>query len=52
MTDLPGNARSDLNLLLGILAYQNAFVTRDALFTAMQTWLYDKTKSVAEILQD
>ncbi len=42
---------SDRNLLLGILAYQNAFITRDALFAGMQAWLYDKTSSLAEILQ-
>ena len=51
MADLPVNVGCDRNLLLGILAYQNAFVTRDALFAAMQAWLYDKTKSLAEILQ-
>jgi hypothetical protein len=43
---------ADRNLLLGILAYQNAFVTRDALFAGMQAWLYDKAKSLAEILQN
>jgi hypothetical protein len=29
-------ANADRNLLLGILVYQNAFVTRDALLAAMQ----------------
>jgi eukaryotic-like serine/threonine-protein kinase len=43
---------ADRNLLLGILAYQNAFVTRDALLAAMQAWLYDKAKSLAEILRE
>jgi tetratricopeptide (TPR) repeat protein len=43
-------ANADRNLLLGILAYQNAFVTRDALLAAMQAWLYDKATPLAEIL--
>jgi tetratricopeptide (TPR) repeat protein len=43
---------ADRNLLLGILAYQNAFVKRDALLAAMQAWLDDKSRSVAEILED
>src|SRR5207248_2369515 len=46
------DARGDRNLLLGILAYQNAFITREALFAGMQAWLYDKAKSLAEILQN
>ena len=40
------------NLLLGILAYQNSFITREAFFAAMQAWLYDKAKSLAQILQN
>src|SRR5687767_11514361 len=40
------------NVLLGILGYQIALVTKDALFTAMQAWLYDKSKSLADILQN
>jgi serine/threonine protein kinase/tetratricopeptide (TPR) repeat protein len=42
---------ADRNLLLGILAYQNAFVTREALLAGMQAWLYDKTQSLADILE-
>src|SRR5437016_7564086 len=45
-------AQTEHNLLLGILAYQNAFITREALFAGMQAWLYDKAKSLAEILQN
>ena len=44
--------QSDHNLLLGILAYQNAFITREGLFAAMQAWLYDKSKPLAEIMQN
>src|SRR5438105_1379617 len=43
---------ADRNLLLGILAFQNAFVTRDALLAGMQAWLYDKSKSLPDILHD
>jgi serine/threonine protein kinase/outer membrane protein assembly factor BamB len=46
----PGNA--DRNLLLGILAYQNAFITKDQLLTGMQAWLYDKNKPLAEVLRN
>src|SRR5207237_1149643 len=44
--------QTDHNLLFGILAYQNAFITRDALFTGMQAWLYNKSKTLAEILHN
>src|ERR1035438_4343322 len=43
---------ADRNLLLGILAHQNAFITRDALFVGMQAWLYEKTTSLAELLHN
>src|SRR5947199_4785738 len=46
----PGNA--DRNLLLGVLAYQNAFITRDQLLAGMQAWLYDKARPLADILRD
>src|SRR5262249_23302541 len=38
------------NLLFGILAYQNAFIGRDALLAAMQAWLFDKAKPLGQIL--
>ena len=46
----PGNA--DRNLLLGILAFQSAFITKDQLLAAMQAWLFDKAKPLADILRD
>src|SRR4030081_766485 len=46
----PGNA--DRNLLLGILAYQNAFITKEQLLAGMQAWLYEKARPLAEILRD
>ncbi|MBI3409612.1 MAG: serine/threonine protein kinase [Planctomycetes bacterium] len=45
-------AQTDRNLLLGILAFQNAFITRDALFAGMQAWLYDKATPLVRILQN
>jgi WD40 repeat protein/serine/threonine protein kinase len=41
---------ADRNLLLGILALQMDFVSRDALITAMNAWVLDKSKSVGDIL--
>ena len=41
---------ADRNLLLGVLAFQNAFVTRDALLAGMQAWLFDKSKSLADVM--
>lgn len=46
----PPYGQSDRNLLLGVLAYQNAFITRDALIAGMQAWLYDKNRSLADVL--
>jgi serine/threonine-protein kinase len=45
-------AHADRNLLAGILAYQNAFISREALVAGMQAWLYDKTKTLTVILQE
>jgi eukaryotic-like serine/threonine-protein kinase len=41
---------ADRNLLLGILALQMDFVSRDALISAMNAWVLDKSKSLGEIL--
>ena len=45
-------ANADRNLLLGILAYQNAFITKEQLLAGMQAWLYNKARPLAEILRD
>jgi serine/threonine-protein kinase len=42
--------RADLNLLLGIIALQMDFITRDALIAAMSAWVLDKCKTLGEIL--
>jgi len=48
----PTPARSaDRNLLFGILALLNDFITREQLAAAMTTWLSDKARPLGEILQ-
>src|SRR5437588_13076338 len=43
---------ADRNLLFGMLAVQMDFLSRDALFAAMQAWVFDKSKPLGQILQD
>jgi WD40 repeat protein len=53
MPDATGNRRgADCNLLYGMLALQMNFVNRDALLAAMQTWVFDKARSLGQILQE
>jgi eukaryotic-like serine/threonine-protein kinase len=40
------------NLLLGVLALQNSFISREGLLAAFNTWLADRTKSLGGILVD
>ena len=42
---------ADRNLLFGVLAMQLDFITRDQLIAGLQTWVNDKGKTLAEILQ-
>ncbi len=44
------SAHSDRNLLFGIMALQMDFISRDALVTAMQAWVLEKSKPLGEIL--
>jgi serine/threonine-protein kinase len=44
------SASADQNLLLGILALQMGFVTRDAVIAAIQAWTFDRSKSIGRIL--
>ena len=41
---------SDRNLLFGILAYQNDFISRDEFVAALRRWLLDKSMAVDHIL--
>jgi serine/threonine-protein kinase len=43
---------TDRNLLVGLLALQNSFISRDALVAAFCTWIADKSKSLDRILLD
>ena len=46
------SAHHDRNLHVGILALQNAFITREQLVAAMNIWLADKSKTLIDILAD
>jgi hypothetical protein len=43
---------SDRNLLFGILALQNDFVTRDQLIETMNAWVLAKEKSLGDLLHE
>jgi len=43
---------ADRNLLLGIVALQMDFISRDALIAAMHAWVLNKTSALSQILQD
>ena len=50
---LPCHSRPPIrNLLFGILALQMDFITRDALVDAMNAWLVQKNRPLAEILEE
>jgi serine/threonine protein kinase len=42
---------ADRNLLFGILALQNDFVTRDQLIEAMNAWVLDKDRPLGDVLR-
>ncbi len=44
------NILADRNLLLGIIALQKDFISRDGLIAAMNAWVLEKTRPLAEIL--
>jgi eukaryotic-like serine/threonine-protein kinase len=45
------DSSADRNLLFGLLALQMDFITRDALITAMNTWVSAKDKPLGQVLQ-
>ena len=45
-------AAADRNLLLGIIALQMDFISRDALIAAMHAWVLNKATPLSQILQD
>ena len=52
MADLPRPADADRNLLFGILALQMDFLTRDHLIAALNAWVLEKHKPLAQILEE
>jgi hypothetical protein len=45
-------AAADRNLMLGIIALQMDFISRDALIAGMQAWVLNKATPLSQILQD
>ena len=43
---------SDSNLLLGVLALQMDLINRDDLIRALHTWVLEKAKPLAQILEE
>ncbi|MCH8828416.1 MAG: serine/threonine protein kinase [Planctomycetes bacterium] len=43
---------SDQNLLFGVLALQNCFISREQLIAAVSVWLQDKSQSLGKILRE
>jgi len=46
------NSSADRNLLFGILAVQMNFISRDGLIAAMNAWVLDKYRPLADILRE
>lgn len=51
-SDTPGRARlSRTQLVFGLIALQNNFVTREQLVHAFDSWVQDKSRSIGDILE-
>jgi serine/threonine-protein kinase len=48
----PSRNNTDKNLLFGVLALQMDFISRDALVTAMNAWVLQKSRALGEILRE
>src|SRR5262245_9259416 len=48
----PSLLNTDRNLLFGVLALQMGCISHDALVAAMNAWVLDKGKPLAEVLLD
>ncbi|MFO0954892.1 MAG: hypothetical protein U0835_27760, partial [Isosphaeraceae bacterium] len=48
----PSDRAAAPELLFGLLAFQNGFIDRDALLTAFNAWLADRSKSIGQNLVD
>jgi hypothetical protein len=47
---MSAHARTDQNLLFGILALQMDFIDRDALIVAMNAWVLQKATPLGQVL--
>jgi len=45
------SARADRNLLFGIIALQNDFISREQLVAAFDAWVHDKSRGLPDILE-
>src|SRR5262249_19604366 len=45
------SARACRNLLYGVIALQNDFVTREQLVAAFDAWVHDKTQELPDLLE-
>jgi len=43
---------TDRNILFGVFALQNGFISRQALVSAMKTWVLNKHKPMSQVLQE
>src|SRR5437868_647260 len=44
-------ARADRNLLFGMIALQNDFISREQLVAAFDVWVHDKSRGLPDILE-
>jgi serine/threonine-protein kinase len=47
----PSSDKADRNLLFGVIALQNDFITREQLVAAFDSWVHDKSRDLPEILE-
>lgn len=47
-----GRVDADRNLLFGVLALQNGFITREQLIASVSTWVLDKARPLDAILRE
>ncbi len=48
----PEHRSGERDLLFGLLAFQNGFIDRTALLAAFNTWVSDKTRPIADLLEE
>lgn len=48
----PARPAAGVQLLFGIIALQNHFITREQLLAALDAWVQDKSRAIADLLHD